>query len=330
MIAFLSICYGAIYFLLFEKLKLIKKSAANISTFVGVGVVLIGAIVFMWITFAPTSKDARVFQYIIPIVPNVSGQVIDVPVEPLIRVERDDVLYRIDPAPYQFTVAQLQASVDQAEAQRTLAQIEVTRAEGLVRASAAAQSQLDQWRAQLAGAEASIASLEAQLGNAQWQLDETVVRAPSTGYVINLQLRPGAYVTNMPIASAMAFVSDETHEVVASFSQSAIRYINVGDSTEVVFTTIPGQIYTGVVTHIVRFSAQAQESATSQLPTLTGAPLNDRWVIRAELDDAEAARTLPQGAGGTIAVYTEHGRPVHVISRIVMRMQAWLGYLTSP
>ena len=329
MITFLSICYGAFYFLLFEKLKLIKKSAANISTFVGVGVVLIGAILFMWITFAPTSKDARVFQYIIPIVPNVSGQVIDVPVEPLIRVERDDVLYRIDPAPYQFTVAQLQASVDQAEAQRTLAQIEVTRAEGLVRASAAAQSQLDQWRAQLAAAEASIASLEAQLGNAQWQLDETVVRAPSTGYVINLQLRPGAYVTNMPIASAMAFVSDETHEIVASFSQSAIRYINVGDSTEVVFTTIPGQIYTGVVTHIVRFSAQAQESATSQLPTLTGAPLNDRWVIRAELDDSKAARALPQGAGGMIAVYTEHGRPVHMVSKIAIRMQAWLGYLTS-
>jgi hypothetical protein len=69
MIAFITICYASLYFLIFNKLGLLKKSAGNISAFAGVGVVLIGAIVFMWYTFSPLSTDARMFRYIIPIVP---------------------------------------------------------------------------------------------------------------------------------------------------------------------------------------------------------------------------------------------------------------------
>ena len=109
------------------------------------------------------------------------------------------------------------ASIDQAVAQRQLAEIQVERAAGLVRASAGAQSQLDQWNAELAVAQASIASLTAQLGNAQWQLDETVVRAPYEGFVFNLQLRPGNFVTSIPMASSMSFVSTEIKPLLGIF-----------------------------------------------------------------------------------------------------------------
>ena len=164
MIALLSLIYSSFYLLFFKKLKLFAESVRNISIFVGIGVVLIGAIVYAWWTFAPTSADGRAFQYVIPIVPNVAGQVVEVPIEGTQRLKKGDVLFRIDPTPYQFTVDQLKASVDQAVAQKKLAEIEVERATGLVRASAGAQSQLDQWNAQLASTVASIASLTAQLG----------------------------------------------------------------------------------------------------------------------------------------------------------------------
>ena len=261
MIAFISIIYSLFYILFFNKLKLFKKTARNISVFVGVGVVLIGTIVFMWLTFAPTSPDARLMRYIIPIVPNVSGQVVEVPVEPLMPLKKGDVLYKIDPTPYQYSVDQLKASINQGKAQQRLAEIQVERSRGLVRATAGAQAELDRWQAELASAKAGIASLEAQLGNAQWRLDETVVRAPHDGRVVNLQLRPGNFVTNMPIAAAMTFVSDEISEIVASFSQSAIRRIKVGDKTEAVLTTRPGEVYSGTVTHVVELSAQAQLTA---------------------------------------------------------------------
>ena len=331
MIAILSLVYGLFYFWVFKKLKLLAESVKNISIFIGVGVVLIGAIVFAWWTFAPTAVDGRAFQYVIPIVPNVRGQVIEVPIQGTQVVNKGDVLFKIDPTPFQFTVDQLKASLDQAEAQKTLAEIEVKRATGLVKASAGAQSQLDQWNAQLASAMASIASFKAQLGSAQWSLDETVVRAPYRGYVANLQLRPGSFVTSMPMSSSMSFVSSEEHFIIASFSQSAIRYINVGDPVEMVFTSMPGKVSTGKVTRIVRVSGGSQLSASGQLPTMTGQPDNARWAVVMELDDRGEADKLPQSATASIiAVYTEKGRPVHIISKVTVRMKAWIGYLTSP
>lgn len=331
MIAVLSLIYGSFYFLFFKKLRLFAESVRNISIFVGFGVVMIGAIVYAWWTFAPTTYDGRVFQYVIPIVPNVPGQVIEVPIEGNVVVKKGDVLFKILPTPFQFTVDRLKASIDQATAQKRLAEIEVARATGLVKASAGAQSQLDQWNAQLAIAEASIASLQAQLGTAQWQLDETVVRAPYEGYVFNLQLRPGNFVTSIPVASSMSFVSTEVHTVLASFSQSAIRYINVGDAVEMVFRSRPGKVYQGRIERIVRASGTAQLAASGQMLVMTGRPENSRWPVVVEFDDPQEAEELPQSAGASIiAVYTRKGKPLHVISKVTLRISAWMGYLTSP
>lgn len=331
MIAVLSLLYASFYFLFFKKLKLFSESVRNISIFVGIGVVFVGGIAFAWLTFAPMASDGRAFQFIIPIVPNVAGQVVEVPIDGTQVVEKGDVLFRIDPTPYQFTVDQLNASLTQAEAQKQLAEIEVKRATGLVKASAGPQSQLDQWNAQLASAVASIASLNAQLNNAQWRLDETTVRAPYKGYVANLQLRPGNYVTTMPIASSMSFVSAEETFVLASFSQSAIRYIDVGDSVEMVFDASPGKVFNGKVARIVRVSGAAQLSASGTLPTLTGQPASARWAVLMELDDPAAAEAMPQSSSAkTIAVYTKKGKPFQVISRVTVRINSFVAYLTSP
>ena len=65
--------------------------------------------------------------------------------------------------------------------------------------------------------------------------------------------------------------------------------------------------------------------------TMNGQPENSRWAVMVELDNPEDADSLPQSAGASIiAVYTEKGKPVHIISKVVMRMNAWIGYLTSP
>lgn len=189
-------------------------------------------IVFMWLTFAPTTPDGRMFQFVIQIVPNVKGQVIEVPVVPLTHLDRGDVLYRIDPTPYQADVDQLKASIERTEAQQGRAEIEVGRTGKLVESAAGAQRDLDRWTASLDEAKATIQSLEAQLRKAQWQLDETVVRAPHGGYAYNVQVRPGTYVASIPIAASMTFVSDEIRTVLASFSQSAGRHVRVGDAAE--------------------------------------------------------------------------------------------------
>ncbi len=330
MIAFISLIYASFYFLFFKKFKIFEQNARNISIFVGIGVVLIGAIVFIWLTVAPNTPDGRMFQYVIQIVPQVSGQVVEVPVKPLVQLKRGDVLYKIDPRPYQYSVDQLTASIEQAQAQKRLAQIEVDRNTGLVQRSAAAQRDLDRWNAELDGAEALIQSLEAQLGNAQWRLGETVVRAPYDGYIVNLQVRPGTFVAVMPIAAAATFVSDELKEVVASFSQSSMRKVKKGDSAEVVFPMFPGRVFSGTVTELVRATGTAQLTPSGAIPVATWNPTAGRYVVRVELDNPDDTEMIPQGAGGTVAVYTDIGKPFHIITKVMMRMNAWMAYLTSP
>ena len=328
MITFISLIYGSFYFLVFGK-GLVKKNGRNVSIFVGVGVVLISAIIFAWLTVAPTTKDGRVFQYVIAIVPKVAGAVIEVPAEPLVPMREGDVLFLIEPDPFQATVDRFQASVEQARATRRLAQIEVDRNKELVKRSAAAQRDLDRWNAELDGANASIRSLQAQLANAQWELDQTIVRAPHDGYIVNLQVRPGTAVRSFAATPAMSYISDELKEIVASFSQSSIRKIKVGDPAEMVFALFPGEVFSGTVSHIIKATGTAQLGVSGSIPVMTGSPAAGRYAVRVTLDDPEMLDRLSQGASCSVAVYTSVGKPFHVISMVAMRIEAWMAYLTS-
>ena len=118
--------------------------------------------------------------------------------------------------------------------------------------------------------------------------------------------------------------------MLTSFSQSSVRKIAVGDEAEIVFTRLPGQTFSGRVVRIVGMSGEAQLSASSQLPSLSGGPVTGRFAVLVELDDREVVGRLPQGSGGAVAVYTSAGKPVHIISRVALRINAWLGYLTAP
>ena len=329
MIAVLTLVYASFYFIFFGK-GIVRKSARNISIFVGVGVVMVGTIVVMWWTFSPTTNDGRVFQFVQPIVPNVAGPVTEVPVEPLVPVKKGDLLFRIDPVPFQASVDRIEASIRQADAQRKLAEIQTERAQKLVKSSAVAQVDLDTWTANRDAAVASIAALNAQLENAQWQLEQTEVYAPNDGHVVNLQVQPGYRVSTLPLNPAMTFVLTEFNEVLASLSQSSARHVKPGNGVEVVFPARPGEVFTGKVRAIIHATGEAQIQQSGDIPVMTGAPIQGRRPIRVVLDDPSVLLEVGQGAQSFVAFYTDSGKPYQVITKVVVRMQAWLGFLTKP
>lgn len=329
MIALFAIGYASFYFLFFGK-GWVKTNPRNIAIFVAVGVVFVGAITFVWFTAAPMTKDGRTYQFVVAIIPNVAGPVTEVPVQPLVELKKGAVLFTIDPTPYQATVDSLVASMAQTEAQKKFADIQVKRARGLAARGAGAQQDLDNWTAKQAEAAAGLESLDAQLINARWQLEQTVVRAPSNGYVVNLQLRPGVRVVTMPLAAPMAFVSSDLYEVVASLSQSSARRVEVGNAAEMVFPSRPGEVFTGKIVGIIRATGQAQLSPSGDLPTFTGQPIQGRRVIRIALDDKSLMHELGQGAVASVGVYTNYGKPFQIITKVGVRIWAWTGYLTNP
>jgi len=79
-------------------------------------VVAIAALLLMLNIIAPTTSDVRVVKYIVPVVSQVRGRVVDVPVENNRPVKKGDVLFAIDPTPYANEVASLTAQLASAEA----------------------------------------------------------------------------------------------------------------------------------------------------------------------------------------------------------------------
>src|SRR5262245_13142543 len=63
----------------------------------------------------PFTKNARIYFAVTPVLPTVRGRVIEVPVQTNAPLGEGDVLFRIDPTPYQYVVDQKRASLAEAE-----------------------------------------------------------------------------------------------------------------------------------------------------------------------------------------------------------------------
>ena len=114
--------YGALCWLLFKKFRIIPVNTYTVFTAIGIGVVILGMLTLMLMMFHPASNNARTLALTTPIVSQVRGLVVDVPVTPNQPLKKGDALFVVDPAPYQREVERLEAML--ANAQTTAAQIE--------------------------------------------------------------------------------------------------------------------------------------------------------------------------------------------------------------
>src|SRR3954454_23821326 len=104
--------YSFFVWLIFIKLKWLPWNIGTQVTVVIIPIVGLAALVLLLNVYAPSSSDVRVFRYTVPIVSQVRGRVIEVAVEEGNRpVKKGDVLFRIDPTPYQLQVNVLQAQL---------------------------------------------------------------------------------------------------------------------------------------------------------------------------------------------------------------------------
>jgi len=350
---------------------------------------------------APSSSDVRVFKYVVQVVPQVRGRVIEVPVEPNRLVKKGELLFRIDPTQYQndlnaakaklaadeAKLAQAGAGVVDASAGARQLQEQLKSASGQVRAlqpkldlarlrvrenrelvatGAGDKFALEQAEAnvielegqiatataneaqvaqkisgQVNGEQASVASARAQfatakaqvdlsradLANAQWNLDQTSVYAPTSGYAINVQLRPGSYVTAFPVAPAMSFV-EETYQVIALYAQNELRLVEPGNDAEFSLRTYPGQIIKATVDSIVWAQGQGQVPQSGMLPqTSTYPQAPGRFPVKLIVSERDRELFLAAGADGAGAIYTEHARAIHILRMVILRVGSITDYL---
>jgi RND family efflux transporter MFP subunit len=256
--------------------------------------------------------NALVVRNAVSIVPNVAGEVTDVPVVANVPLKAGDVLFKIDATPYE-------AQVKAIDAQFKLAKTRLGQMTQLFERDAGRGFDVEQRQSE-------VDQLGGQLESARWNLDKTVVRAPADGYVTNLALRKGARVANLPLSPVMAFIDTSNTIIGVEINQNDARFIAPGQEVEATFKFAPGQIFSGKVESVLQAIAtgQTQTSGTAVAPrAIEAAP----FVVRVKLDDADFVNHLPAGSAGTAAIYTDHVRPTHVVRRVILRQLAILNYV---
>jgi RND family efflux transporter MFP subunit len=191
---------------------------------------LLNLLLFIPMGWGAPQGAALVVRNAVSIIPNVAGEVIDVPVEGNTALKTGDVLFRIDPVPYE-------AQVRAIEAQLKLSATRLAQMTQLFERDSGRGFDVEQRQSE-------VDQLKAQLEGAKWNLDKTTVRAPADGYATNVALRKGARVASSPV---MAFIDTSETLIGVEISQNDARNIAPGQPVELTFKLVPGTVYAGKV-----------------------------------------------------------------------------------
>ncbi len=184
------------------------------------------------------------------------------------------------------------------------------------------QSELD-----MDAAKATAVSLKARLASAQFDVERCTVYAPADGFVTNWQVREGTMAVAMPFSTLGTFIDTEQVRLLASFGQNVIKNVKPGDAVEFSLRTRPGEIFPGTVDTIIQGSGEGQLLTSGQLITADQIGSTGMFIVKFRLDDENVAKGLAIGTAGTVVIYTDTGKPFQIISKVAVRIQAWMYYL---
>ncbi|MEX2952295.1 HlyD family secretion protein [Serratia fonticola] len=200
--------------------------------------------------------------------------------------------------------------------------------DALVKSSLAEQAQIkSQLNSVVNGEQSQIVSLRAQLTEAKYNLEQTVVRAPSDGYVTQVLIRPGTYAAALPLRPVMVFIPQQKRQIIAQFRQNSLLRLKSGDQAEIVFNALPGQVFQGRLTSILPVVPSGTYQAQGTLQSLSMIPGSDGVLAVIELEPNADVDALPDGIFAQVAVYSDHFTHVSVMRKVLLRMTSWMHYL---
>jgi multidrug resistance efflux pump len=183
------------------------------------------------------------------------------------------------------------------------------------------------FEAAIDGENPDVARIQAELEQARYDLERTVVRAPTSGYVSQLLLRPGMMAASLPLRPVMVFVHDEQPPMVAAFRQNSALRLREGFEAEIVYPSIPGRVFKGVVTQVLPNVGEGQLQTSGSLVGTEVFRSVGRMAVEIEVTDDLSEFQLPRGSRAQVAVYSDRFSHVAIMRRILLRMSSWQNYL---
>ena len=174
-----------------------------------------------------------------------------------------------------------------------------------------------------------IAEVLAKLGTAKYHLENTIIRAPSDGYVSNLQLYPGAFTRlKKPV---MTFINSEQYWIAAKMDQRGIQRVRTGDHAEIAFNMYPGKVFPARVVSVIWANGNAQGVPSGEIPKEGAVSGGFEFVVRLHLTKEHPDYPIRFGASGLVAIFT-HDTPDFLVflRQIEIHSESYLKYLFNP
>ena len=366
--------YAAFAYAIFKIFKIPVNGFSLLTAALG-GIAIVGALVLGMNYNHPFSSEARFYFHTTPIVPGVSGIVTEVPIESGTKLKAGDVLFRINPEPFENevkakeaalaaaiqTTRQLRATADSAQkklesalADRDSAKDVFERSKKLLETGAVAQVQFERAKNNFNAAEATaqsakseadralleaeavvkgvntdVARLQSELDTAKFNLEQSVVRAPTDGTVQQNFLRPGMFAASMPLRPVMIFLHNEKPKFTAAFLQNSAQRIEEGSEAEFILPAVPGRFFKGKVDAVGAFIAQGQLQPSGNLIDPEQIKGEGRILVRIEPEADISKYLIVPGSTAQVAIYTHHMHHLAVMRKVLLRMKSWTNYLFS-
>lgn len=251
---------------------------------------------------SPWTRDGRVRADVVNIAPDVSGQVVDLPVRDNQLVHKGDLLMQIDPAHYQLALQQAEATV-----MARKADLDMRRAQSRRRADmdslVVSRENREDAGSQVTAADAQYQVAVAQREAAKLNLDRTKIYAPVDGYITNLNVRRGDYASAG--AAKIAIIDSHSFWVYGYFEETKLPYVSVGDKARI--QLINGATLRGHVDSISRGiydrdNPQSRELLADVNPTFNWVRLAQRIPVRIQIDEVPKDVLLAAGLTCTVTL----------------------------
>lgn len=277
-------------------------------------VVAIGAFCayYLWQHYqvAPWTRNGRLRAEIAEIAPQVSGNIIQIAVSDNDLVKKGDVILEIDPSNYRIALKRSESELAAAKFKQEQLAGTAHRLDGMPK-HMVSDEQLTNARLALKAQQQVVKTAEAALSQAQLNLKRTKVRAPFDGFVANMDLRVGSWLTaGQPV---LAFINKDNYFVVGYFQETRLQGICPGAPATITFLG-EDKGYPGKIISVGRGIADGNQNVSSQLLASVGQTfpwirLAQRIPVRVAFDHLPPEQTLITGRTASVVVHNDQPCP---------------------
>jgi len=285
--------------------KIARGFRVTITMITVVTAIMLSVLAFRYYEYTPWTRDGRVSVYVVDTAPEISGRVIDVPVQDNQFVHKGDLLYTIDSRDYVAAVRRAQAALDGAKAQLSLQQEDSLRRQKLAPGDVSPEEK-QTYAINANISQSDVEAADAALYKAKVDLERCKVYSPVNGWVTNLAVRAGNYANAGQ--RQMSVVDADSFWISGYFEETQLNRIRIGAQARAVLMGYPDLKIIGHVESIGHGIDDTDTTPNSEglpqvSPVFTWVRLAQRIPVRIHID--QVPRTIQLVAGETCTIYVD-------------------------